>query len=290
MTSLAKTADLERIRAARETVTRRGYDMKGIIGQLESIEQALEDELIADGTIPPPRDERLQPPTFTVTVRRSPETTENPVRVEIEAHNWKDAAIRGVRADERHLFGHRFTAEVQRVDHGRETRTFDVRQPSNGPTTAQRLDAAPAADDDARHGRRTAPTAVEPQDSSSSRRTITKRIGKGEYAWSVQHKDLPGMAETIGSHAAAHALTGDGLMGPGLAKLAARCYLDYAETEPRAQLDIPNEMHYALPPARRPLCGRTRTPAGEPSRTTAVHARVTCTRCRRDTDFPVDVS
>ena len=148
MSTKEDASDLEHIRATREAVIRRGYDIHGIVEQLEAIEQALEDDLVAAGAIPPPPSRRRELPKFTVTVRRAPTTTGPTLTVDVQARSWKQAAVRGVRSDERHLLGHRFTATVQRTDHGHEARSFAVHQPSDAPTTVQRLDAAPAADDD----------------------------------------------------------------------------------------------------------------------------------------------
>ena len=106
-----------------------------------------------------------------------------------------------------------------------------------------------------------------------------KRIGKGDYCWSVRRKDLPEMAENIGTQAAAYATQGDTLMAQGFAKIAARCYLDYTDADRRSQLERPNDLHYAKPEAKTPLCGRTLTPAGEKTRTTPALSRVTCAQC-----------
>ena len=114
-----------------------------------------------------------------------------------------------------------------------------------------------------------------------------KRIGKSDYGWSVRGKDLPDMAENIGILAAAYAKQGETLMAQGFAKIAARCYLDYTDADTRSQLERPNDLHYAKPEAKTPLCGRTLTPAGERTRTTPALIRVTCAQCRDHRDFPM---
>ena len=118
MTATEYASDLEHIRAARKAVIRRGYDMHGIVEQLAVIEQAIEDELVAAGAIPPPQSRRHELPRFTVTVRRALATTGPVLTIEVQARSWKQAAVRGVRSDQEHLLGHRFTATVQRTDHG----------------------------------------------------------------------------------------------------------------------------------------------------------------------------
>ena len=243
MSAKEDAGDLEHIRAARKAVIRRGYDMRGIVEQLETIEQALEDDLVAAGAIPPPRSGRHELPRFTVTARRAPTTTGTALTVEVRARSWTQATVRGVRSDERHLLGHRFTATVHRTDHGHEARSFAVHQPSDAPTTVQRLDAAPAADDDTClvcHGR-------------------TPRM-------------LAQACQACDTHA-------EGPDGP-----------DYTDADTRSQLERPNDLHYAGPPAKTPLCGRTLTLSGERMRTTPTLSRVTCTKCIGHRDFPTQVS
>ena len=82
-----------------------------------------------------------------------------------------------------------------------------------------------------------------------------KRIGKGDYAWSVSHADLPRMAQNMSQQVKGHLEKDEGpLMSVGLAKLSARCGLDYLYSDERARIRMPTDYH--LDDNAKPRCGR----------------------------------
>ena len=102
-----------------------------------------------------------------------------------------------------------------------------------------------------------------------------KRIGKGDYVWSVKRDDLPGMAERMTAQVIGYLNDENAMMAAGIAKLAARCGLDYLHTEEREQIPLPTDYH--LNENGKPACGRN--DESRKYRTTD-SSRITCPACR----------
>ena len=84
-----------------------------------------------------------------------------------------------------------------------------------------------------------------------------KRIGKGDYAWSTNRDDLPGHARLMTKEVKGYLKTEADqrpLMSVGIAKLAARCGLDYLYTDERALIPMPTDYH--LDDGGKPRCRR----------------------------------
>ena len=82
-----------------------------------------------------------------------------------------------------------------------------------------------------------------------------KRIGKGDYAWSTNRDDLPEKARNMTEQVKGYLETDElPLMSAGIAKLAARCGLDYLYTQERARIPMPTDYH--LDEDGKPRCRR----------------------------------
>ena len=107
-----------------------------------------------------------------------------------------------------------------------------------------------------------------------------KRIGKGDYAWSVTHAGLEKMAGILGEQTATHIAGHDTLMAVGTARLAARCCLDFTDTEAREKLARPIDVHYARDAnPKQPVCGWKPAHAGEIPATTTSRTGPNCRAC-----------
>ena len=98
------------------------------------------------------------------------------------------------------------------------------------------------------------PPADGSQDAVAFHRVATWGSGTGDYVWSVKRDDLPGMAERMTAQVIGYLNDQDGMMAAGIAKLAARCGLDYLHAEEREQVPLPTDYH--LNENGKPACGR----------------------------------